>query len=244
MRTISARRKIIMCLLTAALLAVFAGAAFAADDRPQRTVSVSGRDTIRLVPDMAQLVAAVVTEAPTAGAARNENAKRCEAVIKGLRSLGISEEQIKTTNVNLYQTEEPRDKDAKKMRRFYRMYAGLTISRVPVGRVGEALDAAVKYGADNIESISYESSDYGKQYLNALRNAVKDAMNKAQAMAAADGMKLGKAISLSQNGGYTPFANSFARMSKAADSNEASMPVMPGMLEISASVSAVFELIP
>ena len=124
------------------------------------------------------------------------------------------------------------------------MYAGLTISRVPVGRVGEALDAAVKYGADNIESISYESSDYGKQYLNALRNAVKDAMNKAQAMAAADGMKLGKAISLSQNGGYTPFANSFARMSKAADSNEASMPVMPGMLEISASVSAVFELIP
>lgn len=238
------RRKFILVLLTAVLLVVCAGAACAADEKPQRTVSVSGRDTIRLVPDLARLVAAVTTEAPTAAAAKNENAGRCEAVIKSVRALGISEEQIKTTNVNIYQTEEPRDKEGKKTRRVYHMYAGLTFSRVPVKRVGEVIDAVVRNGADNIESVSYESSDYRNQYLAALRNAVRDAMDKASAMAAADGMKLGKAISLSQSGGYAPSPLSFARMNKAAaDGAEASMPVMAGELEITAAVSAVFELL-
>ena len=65
-----------------------------------------------------------------------------------------------------------------------------------------------------------------------------------QYMAAADGMKLGKAISLSQSGGYAPSPLSFARMNKAAaDGAEASMPVMAGELEITAAVNAVFELL-
>lgn len=240
----NSRRRITIVMLTAAFVAaLLAGTALAADDKPLRTVSVSGRFSVSLVPDVARLVVAVATEAPTAAAAKNENAGRCDAVIKSAKALGISEEQIKTTGVNLYPADEPRDKDGKKLRRVYRMDTSLTFSKVPVKRVGEVIDAAVRNGANNIESVSYESSDYRNQYLAALKNAVKDALDKAAAMAAAGGSRLGKAVSISQSGGYNPPAVSFARMNKAVDAAEAEMPVMAGTIEITAAVNAVFELL-
>lgn len=234
-------------LLAAAVLAAFqlagSGAASAAINNGVvvRTISISGTGAVTVAPDIAQVSVSVVTEAPKAEAAKNENAKLCSGVIKAVRALGIPEEQIKTANIDLRRHDEA-DNGKRTRRVSYEMVTVLTFSKVPVKNTGEVIDAAVKNGANNIESVSYSSSDSKNQYNNVLRMAVKDAQGKAAAMAEAAGMRLGKPITMSQSGSYAPRMMSFSMKNVAEDTSD-NMPVMPGVMDITASVSIEFELL-
>src|SRR3569832_1981120 len=82
---------------------VFAGAAFLlsavaanaqdSQNKPSE-IAVSGSGEERVAPDKAIVLANVVTNAPTAGAAAAENSRRVAAVIAKLREAGVAANQI------------------------------------------------------------------------------------------------------------------------------------------------------
>ena len=69
--------------------------------------------------------------------------------------------------------------------------------------------------------------------------AAKKATAKAQLLAGAMGMKLGRLVSVSENGGYAQPPMPVMAMAKAADAATA---IAPGEMQLSATVNATYEL--
>src|SRR5579863_2000980 len=78
--------------LALAISAALPAVALAADISPpqQRTIIVSGEGEVLAKPDQAHMSAAVVTQAPTAEAAAEQNAAAMNRVLSAVAVLGIS----------------------------------------------------------------------------------------------------------------------------------------------------------
>ena len=102
------------------------------------------------------------------------------------------------------------------------------------------LDAAVKAGANNVNSIQFDLVDKSKALSDARAAAVKAAQTEAQQLAAAAGVSLGDIQNINYNEN-TPSPIFYAKAvgMGAADS---SVPVSAGTLDISVNVSITYEI--
>jgi uncharacterized protein YggE len=106
-----------------------------------------------------------------------------------------------------------------------------------VNTVGKALDALVQQGGASRVSASFGLADLKAAQAEARTLAIMDARSRAEAMAAAAGVKVGpvlKISDLSTSGGYVPYA-----AASAAD-RATQLPV--GSLDVSASVEVDFAI--
>jgi hypothetical protein len=132
------------------------------------------------------------------------------------------------------------------------MCTNITVTDVPVDQVGSLLTKGVEAGANEIESVSYFSSRYDEAYNEALEKAVALAKKKAETLANAGGCRIADICGIEeaydfQNGRYVDSGLSLASGYSAAKSRmteSADMGVMPGQLQVSASIEAIFLLLP
>jgi uncharacterized protein YggE len=211
-----------------------------------RTVSVSGTATVRKAPDQAVISLAVETNAPTAQDAAQRNAQRMAAVVRAVRSAGIPAERIRTTGYNLnpeyrYTNPAPGQTGEQKLVG-YRATNTLEVLVDSIPRVGPVLDAAVAAGANRANGISYQLREPEAARREALRLAVANARQDAEALAAAAGVPLGELLELSSTGMVRTPGPVFARADMALAGAATPTPVEPGQLEITAAVSAVYRL--
>ena len=108
-----------------------------------------------------------------------------------------------------------------------------------LARTGAVIDAAVGAGANQISGPSLTHGDPESLYRQALAAAVADARTKAQALAAAANVSLGRVTAIVE-GGSAPSPMPFA--AKAAADEVASTPIEPGQGEIGATVSVTFSV--
>src|SRR5258705_12743856 len=70
---------------------------------PPRSLNVSGTGTVTIKPDIAYINIGVHTEKATASEATAQNNTDTDAVIKAIKAAGIKDDDIQTTNFNIYQ---------------------------------------------------------------------------------------------------------------------------------------------
>src|SRR5262249_17503554 len=102
------------------------------------------------------------------------------------------------------------------------------------------LDKVIAAGANHLNNVSFELSDRTGPADAALKEAVADATRRAGLMADAGGLKLVRLQSLVMGeaaGRPVPFAAAM-QMAKVAT------PIMAGQQEITANVTAIFEVAP
>ena len=118
-------------------------------------------------------------------------------------------------------------------------------------QVGTLLSNGVGNGANEINSVSYYSSEYDDAYAEALKKAVALARTKAEALAEASGRTLGYVVSIeeysdSQYGRYVDGGVNLRKesvsMAAGAEEAAADMNVMPGEMEVSANIKIVFSM--
>jgi uncharacterized protein YggE len=104
------------------------------------------------------------------------------------------------------------------------------------------LDATIEAGANSVNSVYFMVDDPSKAQEEARTLAVKDAMAKAQTLASAAGVKVGRITSISdiQNVGIPFFRNSAFDSVPAAAGGAG--PVETGSNEITATVEMHFEI--
>ena len=127
----------------------------------------------------------------------------------------------------------------------YEAVTTLTVSDLPMDQVGEVLTQSVDAGVNNIQSISYLSSEYDSAYQEALSLAVAAARTKAEALAQAEGCTVGEILSIQETSGYTEARyndSALARATLANTASEESLSIMPGELDIEASVIVEFAM--
>ncbi len=224
-------------LLLAGLLLVAAAIAGIAQPRSghaagpstTRTITVTGDGSVTAVPDQAGFDFTVDTRATTAKAALAQNATAAAAVVAAVKGAGVASADIQTSQVSL----SPQTNDAGTDIVGYA--ASNTISvKSTIAKAGSIVDAAVGAGADGVSGPSLSLSDRDAQYRGALKLAVADAQQKAQALAAAGGLTLGSVQAISEGSVQTPVTFD----QKAAPS--AGVAIEPGTQSVDATVTVTY----
>ena len=215
-------------------------AAFQAAPDTLSTIQVSGSAEVEVETDQARVTFAVETEAETAREASRENAERMDEVLAAFRDTDLPGLEIETRGYSL----QPRYRrpDATGTREIdgftARNLIEVTIDE-PTS-AGALIDAGIGAGANRVASLGFMASDTDEARLQALRNAVGNAREEAEAIAEALGMRLGRPLEVTGGADRTP-APMAVRM-EAAAFQDVSTPVEPGSQTVSASVTIRYAL--
>jgi len=234
-----------------ALLMMAAGAAVSAAQPgspakpPEPEITTSGHGEVHLAPDLAYIVVGVTNQSQNAIEAAGENARRIAAILAALKSIGLTEQQVRTAGYSLSQMYEyPKNQEPK-----LKGFTARNTLRAEVRRiddVGKAIDAAIAAGATDVSSIQFSASNTEDARRNALSDAVKQARSDADAMARAAGGTLGRLLSIASAGVFVPGNNPYQNVVLASSMSGGMppTPIVPGELSVIAQVSTRWEFLP
>lgn len=171
----------------------------AAETESMRSITVLGEHAIDVSPDVAYLTMAVETKAKTAEEAQKSNTEKMSNVFKKLKALGIDEKNIVTNNYNIYPDYEWTENEGQILKG-YNVSNQIKVETTDLDKVSSILDVTVKEGVNRVSSVSFGVKDdvRSAKYQNALKEAVKDAEEKAKAIASVHGTKLDKPFEISE----------------------------------------------
>ncbi len=208
----------------------------------QNVITVQSTETVKVVPDMAEIRFAVFTQEKDAKTCQEKNNEDLTRVIQFLKDFGIAEESIQTSK---YGMNPVYDWSAGQTITGYEMETSLTVSDVTIEQTGTLISACVDAGINNINHISYLSSQYDSCYQEALAKAIDSARQKAQTMAEAGGCTLGAIVHVEeysnmQEARYDGYTKRAAMSNGAA--MEEDMAVEPGQVSVEARICVDFSI--
>jgi uncharacterized protein YggE len=203
-------------------------------------LDISAEGFVTRVPDLAVINAGVVTQAPTAAAAMQDNAGRMAATVAALKRAGVADRDIQTASITLspqyrYAENKPPEITG------YQASNQVNVRFRDLKRAGTILDALVAQGANQINGPSFSVEKADAALDEARVAAIKAARARADLYAGAAGLKVKRIIAISESQGYAPppypMPVMMARAEKAADTA-----IEPGEQKLSINVSVSFEL--
>jgi uncharacterized protein YggE len=215
-----------------AALAVFAATANAATATVPRTITVNGTGIVKSVPDQADFTFGVSTNANSARAALSANATRMTKVIAVLKEQGIAAADIQTAQISL----SPNMNQAGTTVVSYTASNSVTARTKNIAKSGGIIDAIVKVGANLVGGPSLTPSDQHLLARKALKAAMADARARAQVIAAAAHVKLGRVRAVSEAG------NGPVTDSQVAAKSFSTTPVEAGTVQTEADLTVTFDI--
>lgn len=208
---------------------------------PMAKIQVSATGTANMAPDMATVSAGVVTQGKTAREAMFGNATKMTRAFEELEAAGIEKKFITTSQLSLQPKYNYQNRQSPKIDG-YEARNTVSAKTYNLDNVGAMLDALVKAGVNNINGVQFSIKDSKAARDKARQDAIREAREKAEGMAAAAGVKLGKLKSLSESGGhFNPRPVSYAM--NTARSAEVSTPVSAGEQSISVTVNMSYDIV-
>jgi len=211
-----------------------------ADSVKVNTITAMGEGIVKVKPDIAYITMGVRTENKDAKVAQTSNAEKMDQVIVALKKMGIEEKDIQTSNYSVYPQYDYEAKGGEKIVG-YTVENTVRITVRDILKVGDVLDIGVEQGANVSNGIQFSVADTEKYYQEALKQAVKNARGKAEAMGEAIGVTLKNPSSIveqSSGGGNIIYAD---RAAVKESLQMASTPISTGELDITAIVEVSFQ---
>ena len=156
---------------------------------------------------------------------------RTSSGVDALKKDGVGASEIQTTQVSLWPqtSSNGREITGYQASNSVRVTAALADS-------GNLVDAAVGAGANSIDGPSLDTADKSALYDEALKQALDQAKQKAQALADAAGLTLGTALKVREGGAPTPIVYGDALAARASGAP----PIEAGTQKIQASVTVTY----
>jgi len=229
----------ILTLRLSILLPVLGPAASFADSLPSAPyIQVQGHGSISVVPDMARVSLTVGDTNPDTAVARSVVERRASQVIDAARKLGVPRGDIAAASISIWP--EYRWQNDKQVFTGQHVSRSIDITMRNLSQYPELITALVKAGIANLGNATLDRSDMPDLRRQALAQAVEDAHKRAQAVAAAAGVKLGAVYSITENSGFSPRP---VIMAASLQSGKSSTPdYEPGKINVSADVTIVYLL--
>ncbi len=211
----------------------------------EATISVSGEGDSSVAPDMAILSFNVLKQADTAAAAMADNSKAMTDVQAALKSAGIADRDLQTSNFSVqpvYKQFEPKDGVYVPPEiTGYQVTNGLTVRVRDLAKLGEILDSSVKLGINQGGDISFTNDNPDATVTEARKSAVADAIAKAKTLSEAAGVKLGRVIEINENM-QRPSPVPMAMMRASAMEKSDAVPIATGENTYKVTVNVTFAL--
>jgi uncharacterized protein len=194
------------------------------------TITVTGNGTVDATPDQASFDFGVTTNGATAAEALNRNSSQAQAIVDALEKSGVDASDIQTTQVSLW----PQTSTDGREITGYQASNSVQVTAA-LGKSGALVDAAVAAGANNVDGPNLDTADKSALYDQALKQALGDAKDKAQAIAAGAGLTLNSVVTLREGGDVSQPLPMFD-MATAAKA----VPIEAGTQHIQASVTVTY----
>ena len=207
-----------------------------------RTLNVNGAGQVSLTPDIAYIYIGVHSQAVTATEAVNTNKTQTAAVIKAIKDAKVADKDINTTNFSIYPSQQYAP-DGTVTGTLYMVDNTVYVVVRDLTTLGDLIDSAVTAGANTINSIQFDVADKKEALKTARTKAVADAKAQAQELADAAGITLGDIQSISfYDTSPVPMLAGKGGGGGATYDAAAAVPIQPGQLSISVSVSINYEI--
>ncbi|MDX9990905.1 MAG: SIMPL domain-containing protein [Anaerolineales bacterium] len=205
-----------------------------------RTMTVTGAGQVSLKPDIAYINIGVHTEDPSAADAVAKNNADTQKLIDALKAQGVAPDDLRTADFSIW-TNTPYNMDGQPGEPVYVVDNTVYVTVRDLAGLGNLLDAAVRAGANNINSIQFDVVDKSQAMSTARKSAVEAAEKQAQELAAAAGVSLGaiQTISYYDNGPYPVFEG---KSMGGGAAMEASVPINPGQMQLNVTVTVSYEI--
>ena len=213
-----------------------------AEERDRNTITVQGSSSITVSPTIVYVSIGVTTFNKNAASAQSENAVKMDRVYKTLASLGIKKDKIKTVNYNISPRYDYKNNVATLAG--YNVINSIRVTVNDLKKVSDVLDMTVKEGVNQSNSISFGVTDEERDrlYLQALSQAVSNAKEKANTIAAAAGIAISKPANIIEGSSAHFVQPNYRAMDMAKMASEtAPTPISEGELMIEANVTVIYD---
>jgi hypothetical protein len=211
----------------------------------------NGEGKVTAVPDQATVDAGVTAQSQTVADAQTKVNQTADKIIADLKKLGLSDKDIKTTDYSVspnYSNEivpmgAPMMSGTNQNITGYTVTQNLEVNVKPIDKANKVVDTATADGANLVGGVNFTFSDELSKSLEqkATQQAVNDAKNKAQTLANASGIHLGKIVNVVENSNSPrPLMMAAGVASKAVDQS-APTNVTPGQNSLTVDVVLYYE---
>jgi len=211
--------------------------------KPNRTtkVTVAGEAFTKAEPDAAVLVLSVVTQSPQAITAQQENARKSDAVANAIKAIAGSNAEIKTSDYTLQPQYDYRDNRLPKIIG-YNARNSVIVTMTDLKSVGAIIDAASSAGANSIDNVSFVLRQTSPARGEALSDATRQAMNKAQAIAQALGGRVSRIVEESESATVMEREMEYRENMQDTATRQSTTPIASGQLNIKSNVQLIVEI--
>ncbi|MEM7700653.1 MAG: SIMPL domain-containing protein [Pseudomonadota bacterium] len=200
-------------------------------------------ESVTAEPDIATIGAGVTSEAPTAVEAMRLNAREMNAVIERIKSLGVAEEDIQTTGINLNARYDYNRQTRKQDFLGYSVSNRVSVKLREIDEVGGVLDALVSAGATDLSGPSFAIEDDEAAKDQARMRAVERGMARARAYAAMMGGDDVRVLEINESiRAQSRFDGMVQRTAAPEAISVSASPVQPGRVSTGVSLTMKFEV--
>jgi len=214
---------------------------------------VTGESDSKVAPDTAVVVLSVVTQSRGALDAQQQNARKSEAVIRAVKEAAGASPDVQTSDYSL----APQRDYGGGMPRIvgYEARNSVSVTTQALDSVGAVIDAATGAGANGVDSVQFVLRESNGARGQALGEASRQAMQKAEAMAAAMNGRIVRVVEQREGGfpehtteltdqtGEAGYASANTAVSAGLSNRQATRtPVAAGQLNVRSQVYLVVEV--
>ncbi len=213
----------------------------------QNSIIVNSSEKVTVIPDIAQVVYSVRTQAREAADCQQQNSESVGQVIELLKGLNIAETSIQTSDYYMNPVYDYSNNTARVTG--YESITTLTVSDIPIDGLDQILSQSVLNGINTIQSITYQAGKYDESYQAALSAAVETARKKAEVLAKAAGCSVGAVLNIQETGSYSEarytdsaLASKYRSSAVKEMALEDTAGIMAGEIQVEASIVVEYQL--
>lgn len=203
-------------------------------------VMVAGDSIVQATPDTAIITVSVVTQSKRALDAQEQNATKSDAVVRALKAAAGAGAEVKTSGYSLQPQRVYRENQPPTITG-YEARNSVTVTLSDLTKVGAIIDATAQAGANDISGISFTLRRDRPARDEALTQATREAVAKAQVIAQALGGRLVRIVEVQEEGLSRPIPMYDAKM-EVSRVAAAQTPIEVGTLDITSRVQLIAEV--
>lgn len=211
------------------------------DARRATRITVGGDAIVQAQPDTAILTISVVTQARRAIDAQQENATRSDAVVSTLKAAAGAGAEVKTSGYSVQPQRVYRENQPPTITG-YEARNTVTVTMSDLQKLANVIDASSQAGANDIAGVAFTLRQDRPARDQAMKEATREAMSKAQVIAEALGKRVVRIVEVQEEGFQRPPQPVYQAEAFMVKRDSAATPIEVGSLDVSSRVLLIAEV--
>ncbi len=203
------------------------------------TLNVSGNGLVSVPPDIAYIYVGVNTVDTEIAQAVSRNNAQAQALADALKNAGVAAADIQTSNFSVWSSPTTDPMTGQTNGYTYTVDNTVYLTVRDLTHLGNLLDTVVNAGANNINSVTFDVADKTAAMAQARQKAMENASSLATELAQTAGVTLGRIVNITYSENtYYPYGMGGG----GAEAPNASVPIAPGLTQISVTVNVSYSI--